>query len=159
LIPLSRANKEESHVLLLRDLAHQAPLRLAAGAFVLNSGLEKRGADEATAKGYHGQAATAYPFLGEMQPQKFFRLLSNAEIGIGAVLLFPLVPEGLAGLALTGFAAGLVGFYLRTPGLRRKGSLRPTPEGIPLAKDTWLLGIGLSLLADDLVRNMHRLKR
>ncbi|MDG4823212.1 hypothetical protein O7635_15250 [Asanoa sp. WMMD1127] len=146
-------------MLLLRDLAHQAPLRLAAGAFVLNSGLEKRGADEVTAKGYHGQAATAYPFLGEMEPRRFLSLLSSAEIAVGSVLLFPLVPEGLAGLALTGFAAGLVGFYLRTPGLRRKGSLRPTDQGIPLAKDSWLLGIGLSLLADDLVRNMYRLRR
>jgi hypothetical protein len=146
-------------VLLLRDLAHQAPLRLAAGAFVLNSGLEKRGADEVTAKGYHGQAATAYPFLGEMEPKTFFKLLSTAEIAIGSVLLFPLVPEGLAGLALTGFAAGLVGFYLRTPGLRREGSLRPTEQGVPLAKDTWLLGIGLSLLADDLVRGMYRIRR
>jgi hypothetical protein len=146
-------------VLLLRDLAHQVPLRLAAGAFVLNSGLEKRNADEVTAKGYHGQAATAYPFLGEMEPQKFLKLLSTAEIGVGAALLFPLVPEGLAGLALTGFAAGLVGFYLRVPGLRQEGSLRPTPQGVPLAKDTWLLGIGLSLLADDLVRGFLRIRR
>ncbi|GIF73616.1 hypothetical protein [Asanoa siamensis] len=146
-------------MLLLRDLAHQAPLRLAAGAFVLNSGLEKRGADEVTAKAYHGQASTAYPFLGEMEPKQFLRLLSTAEIAIGSVLLFPLVPEGVAGLALTGFAAGLVGFYLRTPGLRRDGSLRPTEAGVPLAKDTWLLGIGLSLLADDVVRGFLRMRR
>jgi uncharacterized membrane protein YkgB len=144
---------------MLRDLAHQVPLRLAAGAFVLNSGLNKRGADEATAKGYHGMASTAYPFLGEMEPRKFLRLLSTAEITVGSMLLFPLVPEGLAGLALTGFAAGLVGFYFKTPGMRLEGSLRPTEQGVPLAKDTWLLGIGLSLLADDAVRIASRVRR
>jgi hypothetical protein len=68
------------------------------------------------------------------------------------------VPEGLAGLTLTGFAAGLVGLYLKTPGMRLDGSLRPTEAGTPLAKDTWLLGIGLSLLADDLVRIFTRVR-
>jgi len=145
-------------VLLLRDLAHQAPLRLATGAFVLNSGLSKRGADPEAAAGMHGFATNAYPFLGRMEPRKFIRLLSTAEITVGAVLLFPLVPEGLAGLTLTGFAAGLVGLYLKTPGMRLDGSLRPTEAGTPLAKDTWLLGIGLSLLADDLVRMFTRVR-
>ncbi|HTF10435.1 MAG TPA: hypothetical protein VK659_19910 [Asanoa sp.] len=140
----------------MRDLAHQLPLRLATGAFVLNSGLTKRGADDAAAKGVHGFASTAYPFLGEMDPKKFTRLLSTAEIAVGAVLLFPLIPEGVAGLALTGFSAGLVGLYLRTPGMRLDGSLRPTEQGVPLAKDTWLLGIGLSLLVDDAVRMFDR---
>jgi hypothetical protein len=140
----------------MRDLAHQLPLRLATGAFVLNSGLTKRGADDVAAKGMHGFASTAYPFLGEMEPRKFARLLSTAEIAVGAVLLFPLIPEGVAGLTLTGFSAGLVGLYLRTPGLRLDGSLRPTEQGVPLAKDTWLLGIGLSLLVDDVVRTYYR---
>ncbi|MEV4623141.1 hypothetical protein AB0J74_31090 [Asanoa sp. NPDC049573] len=140
----------------MRDLAHQLPLRLATGAFVLNSGLTKRGADDAAAKGMHGFASTAYPFMGEMEPQKFARMLATAEITVGAVLLFPLIPEGIAGLTLTGFSAGLVGLYLRTPGMRLDGSLRPTEQGIPLAKDSWLLGIGLSLLIDDAVRIFYR---
>lgn len=145
-------------MLLMRDLAHQLPLRLATGAFVLNSGLTKRGADDEAAKGMHGFASTAYPFLGDLEPRKFARLLSTAEISVGAVLLFPLVPEGLAGLTLTAFSAGLVGLYLRTPGMRLDGSLRPTEQGVPLAKDSWLLGIGLSLLVDDAIRIFSRLR-
>jgi len=137
---------------IVRDIVRQVPLRAAAGAFVLNSGLTKRGADEATAKGLHGFASTAYPFLGRMEARKFTRLLSTAEIAIGAVVLFPLVPEVVAGALLTAFSAGLVGLYLKTPGMRQEGSLRPTEQGVPLAKDTWMLGIGLSLLADDAIR-------
>jgi hypothetical protein len=55
---------------------------------------------------------------------------------------------GLAGLALTGFACGLIGLYARTPGLRREGSVFPTQQGIGFAKDTWLAAMGISLLAD-----------
>jgi hypothetical protein len=34
--------------------------------------------------------------------------------------------------------------------MRKQGSPLPTQEGIPLAKDVWLAGIGLGLLIDDL---------
>ncbi len=37
-----------------------------------------------------------------------------------------------------------------TPGMRKEGSLFPTQEGIPLAKDAWMMGIGLGLVIDDL---------
>jgi hypothetical protein len=47
--------------------------------------------------------------------------------------------------------SGLLGLYLRTPGMRREGSLRPTEQGIPLSKDVWLAAIGASLVIDDLV--------
>ncbi|MGR7023230.1 hypothetical protein [Geodermatophilus sp. URMC 62] len=47
---------------------------------------------------------------------------------------------------LTGFAGGLLGLYLTTPGLRKEGSLAPTEQGLPVAKDVWLLGIGVGLL-------------
>jgi hypothetical protein len=66
-------------------------------------------------------------------------------------VLLPFVPAGVAGAALTVFSAGLIGLYLRTPGMRREGSLRPTEQGIPLAKDVWLAAIGASLTIDDLV--------
>jgi hypothetical protein len=120
--------------------------RISAGAFILNSGLGKRGADEATAAGVHGFASGTYPFLKEMEPQQFVKALSAAEIGIGAVLLAPFVPTAVAGLALTGFSGGLLGLYLRTPGMRKPGSLAPTQEGLAIAKDSWLLGIGVGLL-------------
>jgi hypothetical protein len=47
---------------------------------------------------------------------------------------------------LTAFSAGLVGLYLKVPGMRQEGSLKPTEEGTAIAKDVWLLGAGLSLL-------------
>jgi len=70
----------------------------------------------------------------------------------GAALLLPFVPAAVAGLALTGFAGALLGLYARTPGMRREGSIWPTEQGITLAKDVWMLGIGLSLVLDDVTR-------
>lgn len=48
------------------------------------------------------------------------------------------------------FSAGLLTLYLKTPGMRQEGSVRPTEQGNGLAKDVWLLGTGLTLLLDDL---------
>ncbi|WP_245533618.1 hypothetical protein [Actinoalloteichus spitiensis] len=124
------------------------PSRLAAGAFILNSGLSKRDADDEAAAGLHGAAAGAYPFLKSMDPKQFVRLLSTTEIGLGAALLIPLVPTGVAGLGLTAFSAGLVGMYLRTPGTHHEGSVRPTEQGLPLAKDVWLVGAGLGMVVE-----------
>ena len=126
-------------------LSEIAP-RISAGAFILNSGLGKRGADEQTAAGIHGFAAGTYPFLKNLQPRQFASLLSTSEIAIGAVLLAPFVPTAVAGAALTAFSGGLLGLYLRTPGMRKPGSLAPTEQGLPIAKDVWLLGIGVGLL-------------
>ncbi|KPC76522.1 membrane protein [Streptomyces sp. NRRL WC-3753] len=133
------------------ELRHVAP-RLATGAFILNSGLSKRGADEQTAAMMHGMAKNTYPFLGRMQPTAFLRLLSAGEITLGAALLLPVVPTAVAGIGLTTFSAALVGLYLRTPGMREEGSLRPTQEGTALAKDTWMLGIGVGFVVDGATR-------
>ncbi|MBQ1100351.1 hypothetical protein KBY55_30865 [Streptomyces sp. b94] len=133
------------------ELRHVAP-RLATGAFMLNSGLAKRGADEQTAAMLHGMAKNAYPFLGRLQPATFARLLCAGETALGAALLLPVVPTAVAGVGLTAFSAGLVGLYLRTPGMREEGSLRPTQEGTALAKDTWMLGIGVGFVVDGLTR-------
>ena len=61
-----------------------------------------------------------------------------------------MVPAALAGAGLTAFSAGLLGLYLKTPGMRHEGSLKPTEDGIALAKDSWLFAIGLSLLGGGL---------
>jgi hypothetical protein len=127
--------------------ARRLPGRLAAGAFTLDSGLSKWNADEQTAAALHGMAAKTYPFLGKMKPKDFVRLLSAAEIALGSALLLPVVPAGLAGAGLTALAGGTLGVYLRTPGMTRDG-IRPSQEGIALAKDVWMLGIGLGLLID-----------
>jgi hypothetical protein len=34
--------------------------------------------------------------------------------------------------------------------MHRPGSVRPTPQGTAVAKDVWMLGIGLGFLADAL---------
>ncbi|WP_245753672.1 hypothetical protein [Geodermatophilus ruber] len=120
--------------------------RVSAGAFILNSGLGKRAADEQTAESLQNFAAGTYPFVKKLPPQQFVKLLAYTEIGIGAALLAPIVPTAVAGAILTVFSGGLLGLYLNTPGMRKPGSLAPTPEGLALAKDVWLLGIGVGLL-------------
>ncbi|MBA8826177.1 hypothetical protein FHX42_003553 [Saccharopolyspora lacisalsi] len=136
--------------------ARHLPARLIVGAFVLNSGLTKRPVDQETAEGLHGMAAGAYPFLKQVDPVVFTRLLSAGEITLGAALLAPVVPTGVAGAGLTGFSGGLVGLYLRTPGMHERGSPRPTQQGLSLAKDAWLVGIGLSFVVDALVSRCGR---
>jgi hypothetical protein len=125
------------------------PARVAAGGFVLHTGLEKWNGSEEQAKGLHAMASGAYPFLGKVPPPVFLKALSAAEIGVGAALLLPIVSNKVAGAALTAFAGSLVGMYLRTPALRKPGSVWPNQSGIAVSKDVWMLGIGLGLLADD----------
>ncbi|MDP9427636.1 MAG: hypothetical protein M3Q47_01585 [Actinomycetota bacterium] len=126
-------------------LSEIAP-RISAGAFILNSGLGKRGADESTVAGLHGFASGTYPFLKNVEPATFAKALAYGEIAVGTALLTPFVPTAVAGAALTAFSGGLLGLYLNTPGMRKPGSLAPTQEGLSVAKDVWLLGIGVGLL-------------
>ncbi|AAZ54380.1 hypothetical protein JCM3263A_24140 [Thermobifida fusca] len=128
-------------------IAH-LPIRLAAGAYILNSGLNKREADADTAAYLHSAASRVLPTLRDMPPEKFTRMLSNSEIGLGAALLLPLLPSALVGAALTVFGAGLLGHYFTEPGARMEDGIRPTPQGLALAKDVWLVGMGLTLLID-----------
>lgn len=130
-------------------LSHLPP-RMAAGAFILNSGVGKLSADEETAAQLHGFAVGAYPFLAKLKPRDFVRVLAGAEIALGAALLLPVVPSAVAGAGLTAFSGGLLGLYARTPGMRKEGSPFPTQQGIALAKDAWMMGIGLGLVIDDL---------
>ena len=130
--------------------------RIATGAFILNSGLGKRGADEATAAGLHGFAAGTYPFLKSVPPQQFAQVLSTSEIVLGTALLTPFVPTAVAGAALTAFSGGLLGLYLKTPGMRKPGSLAPTEAGLSIAKDSWLLGIGIGLVTRGFIERKPR---
>jgi hypothetical protein len=130
--------------------ASHLPQRIAAGAFILNSGLGKWSADDEAAAQLHGFAVGTYPFLAKLKPRDFVRLLSASEIALGAALLLPIVPAAVAGAGLTAFSGGLLGLYARTPGMRKDGTPLPTQQGIPLAKDVWMLGIGLGLVIDDL---------
>lgn len=129
------------------NLSH-IPLRLSTGAFILNSGLTKQEIDRDTAAYLQGMAANAFPQVKELDPEKFGKVLSAVEIGLGAALLLPFIPSRLAGLALAGFSGGLLAMYVRTPGMTQDDDIRPTQEGTPVAKDVWMLGIALSLIMD-----------
>jgi hypothetical protein len=137
-------------------LSEIAP-RISAGAFILNSGLSKRAADEQTAAGLHGFASGTYPILQKVPPQQFVQGLSTAEIAVGAALLTPLVPTFTAGAVLTAFSGSLLGLYLKTPGMRKPGSLAPTEQGLAVAKDSWLVGIGIGLMTRGLMERRPRI--
>ena len=124
------------------------PVRLATGAFILNSGLAKlRADDEEMHKGIHGMASTAYPQFANMEPKTFTRALGAAETALGATLLAPFTGPRLAGAGLTAFSAGLMGLYFKVPGMTEDG-IRPSQQGLALAKDSWLLAIGTALMLD-----------
>lgn len=127
------------------------PLRLATGAFILNSGLDKRGIDAASAAGLQGMAAGAVPRLGTMPPEQFGKALSMGEMALGAALLAPFVSPLMAGAALTAFSGGLLQAYRKTPGLTREDGIRPTPDGLAVAKDVWMFATGLALVIDGVV--------
>jgi hypothetical protein len=129
---------------------HQLPPRLAAGAFILNSGIQKLSADDETAGKLHGFASGTYPFLARLKAKPFTRALAVTEITLGTALIIPVVPSVLVGGGLAAFSSGLLGLYARTPGMRKPGTPLPTENGAPMAKDMWLLGIGLGLVLDEL---------
>jgi hypothetical protein len=131
------------------------PLRLFTGAFILNSGLSKRNADSETTKHLHEFAVGAFPQFADVPADRFVEMLSTTEIAVGAALLMPVIPPAVAGAALTAFSGGLLGLYWRTPKLHEPDDPRPTPEGIPIAKDSWMLAIGLALMADALPFTRH----
>jgi uncharacterized membrane protein YphA (DoxX/SURF4 family) len=127
----------------------RTPLRLTTGAFILSAGLDKWTGDEQTAARVHGFATGTYPFLKKIDPPTFLKLLAAGEIAVGSALLLPVVPAAVAGAALVGFSAGLLGLYVRTPGMRRgRFDPRSTPDGLPISKDVWMVGAGLALLID-----------
>jgi hypothetical protein len=127
----------------MRDI----PLRLATGVFILHTGREKWNGPDEQAEAVHGMAANAYPVLKSIPAPRFLRMLAGGEIALGALLLNPLVPNAVAGAALTGFSGALLGMYARTPAMHKPGSLWPTQAGTAVSKDVWMLGIGLGLMA------------
>ena len=126
----------------------QIPLRLATGAFILNSGLNKRGLEEEQAAGLRDMGAAGVPALAKMSPAQFKQFIVASEIGVGGTLLFPLVPGWMAGAALTAFSGGLLSMYLNTPSMTEQDGIRPSQEGTGVAKDVFLAGSGLAIMAD-----------
>jgi hypothetical protein len=136
------------------------PVRLATGAIIVDQGLQKLGADEDTAKWLHGQAVHAFPQFADMDPKDFVQLLSAGEIALGAALLgIGFVPSGLAGLGLSAFAGSLTRLYLTAPGTRREGTVAPSQQGVGLAKDSWMLAIGVALVLDSVLGSGRRRRK
>jgi hypothetical protein len=139
-------------------LSHIPP-RLATGAFILNAGIGKLSADDTTASALHGMASGTYPFLSKIEPPKFVRALAIGEIGVGSVLLAPIVPAWLAGGVLAGFSGALLRMYLKTPGMTKEDGIRPTQQGTAISKDVWMFGSGLGLFLDDIGDRRRRARK
>jgi hypothetical protein len=135
------------------------PLRLATGAYILNSGYSKRGLDADSAAGLQGMASAAVPQAAKLPPQQFGQVLSGGEMALGALLLAPFVSPVVAGAGLTAFSAGLLQMYRKTPGFTEADGIRPTAAGTPFAKDVWMTGIGLALVVDGLIDGTKRTAR
>src|SRR4051794_4040783 len=133
----------------------RAPLRIVTGAYILNSGVGKLGADDDAAKQLHGFATGTYPFLGKVQPKVYAKALGAGEIAVGGALLLPIVSPVVAGALLAGFSGALLNVYWNTPGMHEEGNPRPTVQGSPLAKDVWMFGIGTALMADAVLDPAH----
>ena len=133
------------------------PVRAAAGAFILNSGMGKlKGDDEEVQKALHGMASSAYPQMESMEPRTFTKLLGAGEVALGGALLAPFISPGLAGLGLTAFSGGLLGMYFKIPSMTEADGIRPSHQGLALAKDSWLLAMGLALMIDRTSRRARK---
>jgi hypothetical protein len=129
-----------------RNKVANAALRLAPGAFILNSGLGKINMPEEQAQWLRDAAATGVPPVKKLEAKKFGKLLAYGEVAVGAALLTPFVPARIAGLALGVFSAGLVANYFANPEMTEDDGVRPSQSGTPLAKDTWLASIAAALI-------------
>jgi hypothetical protein len=130
--------------------ARDLPGRIAAGGYILHAGLDKWHGDAARAEAMHRMAASAFPVLKNIPPDRFLRILAAGEIAVGSALLLPAIPGALAGAGLTGFSGALLTLYARTPALRKPGSIWPSQAGTAVSKDVWMLGIGLGLIGGGL---------
>lgn len=143
LIPNGVSTKQDKANLGLASAA----LRLPAGLFILNTGLGKFKADKDTAEGLQGMASTGLPFVKEFDAENFAKLLATAETSLGTALLLPFIPNRLAGAGLAAFGAGLLTMYFGNSENTEDDGIRPSQSGTPLAKDSWLVGIGTALMA------------
>ena len=127
------------------------PLRLAAGAFLLDQGMSKLGLDDEQVKQLQGSMAGVFPQLADMDSRDFAQLVTVSELGLGGALLgMGVVPSGVAGLGLAGFGAAMLRLSLQAPAAGQEQRPRSTPQAVAAAKDTWLLAIGSALVLDAL---------
>lgn len=134
----------------------QIPLRLTAGAFILNSGINKTKLTDEQAEEMRDLGANGLPFLKDLTPKQFKQFIVASELGIGAACLLPFVPGWLAGLAVTGFSGGLLAMYKNTDFMTESDGIRPSEQGTAVAKDVFLFGIGTALMVDGAVNRTGR---
>ncbi len=125
-----------------------AVLRGVPGAFILNSGIEKLGLNSKSAAYLQQMAAKGFPQLAQLSPEQFGKALAAAEAAVGATLLAPFVPNRLAGLALGGFAAGMLTMYFRTEEFTKEDGVRPQGDGVTVAHNSWLAAIAAALIIE-----------
>jgi hypothetical protein len=130
------------------------PVRFAAGIMILSAGVGKLRPSENGTHDVHAVAATNYPFLEQLAPEQLTKVLGVAEMALGGALLVPVVGDGAAGVGLTAFAAAMIGLFAKGQAEQHDG---PAPEhrGAALARDLWLLGIGVRLVADSMRRRQR----
>ena len=125
----------------------ELPLRLATGPFLLWSGLRKLQRPEVGDELLLA-AARSLPQLEDVfggEPERFARLAGALELLLGAWLSSGLRRRA-GGLALAAYAGAALSLLWSVPGNRVAGSAwEPSEQGRPVAKDVWLLGIGLAL--------------
>ena len=131
-----------------RVKARNVPGRVAIGAYIAHAGWAKWHGSGEQANGVHTVASGAFPALEPIPQAVFLKALAGGEVATAALLLNPLTSNRAAGLALTGFAGSLLAMYWRTATMHQPGSVWPTPAGMAVSTDVWMLGIGLGLLAD-----------
>ncbi|NUL45961.1 hypothetical protein F7P69_12270 [Cellulosimicrobium funkei] len=134
----------------------QLPLRLTAGAFILNSGINKTKITDEEAEQLRDLGANGLPFLKDLTPKQFKQFLVASELGVGAACLLPFVPGWLAGAALTAFSGGLLAMYKNTDFMTESDGIRPSEQGTAVAKDVFLFGIGTALMVDGAVNRTGR---
>ena len=115
-----------------------AILRGVTGAYLLQSGYGKRHLPTEAASGLQQFAATGIPQVAKMNADTFGKFIAASELGIGAALVTPFVPNRLAGLALGAFSAGLLSMYFRNPAMTQDDGIRPSEAGTALSKDVFL---------------------
>ncbi|MDO5492180.1 MAG: hypothetical protein Q4F53_01025 [Nesterenkonia sp.] len=121
-------------------------LRAVPGAFILNAGIGKLNLPEEAAESLQAMAVKGVPPLEKLTPAQFAKFISYGEITVGAALLTPFVPNRVAGAALAAFSGSLLSMYFNSPEMTEEDGIRPTQDGTPVAKDSWLAAIAAVLL-------------
>ena len=131
----------------------RAPLRLTAGAFVLNSGVGRFSASgDETTTSLQASAAKLIPQVQRMDPRTFAKVMGAGEVALGAAVMLPIVPAAVAGLGLTAFAASLLATRPSTNGQHADVD---NETAVPNVTEAWMLGSGVSLLLDALTTPAH----